>query len=72
MKTEIQNNSGISSILCGKCKSKVLYRDYVPGSGEAGLACVICGNREGSRYGFIYPHKPEYIMKLNPPLLQHA
>lgn len=40
------------SIVCGKCGSTTLYSDYLPGPGASGLACMTCGNREGSLYGF--------------------
>jgi len=39
-------------ILCGKCGDGMLYHDYVPGTGEAGIACMKCGNRQGEAYGF--------------------
>jgi hypothetical protein len=38
-------------ILCGKCGSGTIYWDAVPGI-DVGLACLICGNREGSKFGF--------------------
>jgi len=39
-------------INCGKCKSGMTYHDYEPGTGSRELSCMICGNREPSRYGF--------------------
>ncbi len=44
------------AMMCGKCKSKYLYWDYFPGMGRS-LACPICGNREGSRYGFLFENQ---------------
>ena len=37
-------------MICGKCGSGNVYRDYVAGIGDAGLACQKCGNR--GMYGF--------------------
>ena len=40
------------SVVCGKCGSRNIYRDYLPGMGDLGMSCRMCGNVEGSRYGF--------------------
>jgi len=37
----------MNGIICGNCKSGMIYQDYIPGlPGDHGRACMKCGNRE--------------------------
>jgi hypothetical protein len=39
-------------IACGKCGSRAVYLENIPGTGASGCACLMCGNRHGSEWGF--------------------
>lgn len=39
-------------VVCGKCRSRAVSVEYEPGTNQPVRSCMMCGNREGSKYGF--------------------